>query len=210
MNNSIVSYNLINAKKINEIKNSHLKSITNFRHHLDKINKRDLILSISASDYTIKVWNIYNFECILNLDDIHIFHSKNYGYKLCSACFLTDNKPNYIIVSDCSDFLYSSESDPIKVFDLKGNKIKEIKDSINNNTFFIDVYFDEKFSKTYIITGNCGFVESYDYNNNKIYNKYNHFNEINNKNHIYTYESVIIRALGDNNKEKGVLKLISS
>ena len=126
------------------------------------------------------------------------------------SMFLTDNKPNYIIVSDCSDFLYSSESDPIKVFDLKGNKIKEIKDSINNNTFFIDVYFDEKFSKTYIITGNCGFVESYDYNNNKIYNKYNHFNEINNKNHIYTYESVIIRALGDNNKEKGVLKLISS
>ena len=212
VNNSIISFNLINTKKINEIKKWYQKAITNFRHHLDKINKRDLILSISASDYIVKVWNAYNFECILNLNNIHIFHSKNYGYKLYSACFLTDNKQDYIITSDCSDYIYSSESDPIKIFDLNGNKIKEIKESIINNTFFIDTYYDEKYSRNYIITGNCGFIESYDYNNNKIYHKYTHHNDLNNKNNIYSYESLIISTLGDNNNnnEKIILKLIAS
>lgn len=207
--NSIVSYNLINTKKINEIKNCHLNKITNFRHHLDKINKRDLILSISAKEYTVKVWNIYNFECILNLN--YNFHSINNAHKLLySACFLTDNKQNYIVTSDCSDFIYSSESEPIKIFDLNGKQIKEIKESINYNTLFIDTYFDEKYSKNYIITGNCGFVGSYDYNNNKLYQKYTHYNKSNIYNQIYTYESLIISTLSDNNNEKNILKLIAS
>ena len=211
MNNSIVSYNLINIKKINEIKNCHLKKITNFRHHLDKINKRDLILSISARDYTLKVWNIYNFECIFNLNNIYDFQSKIISHKLLySACFLTDKKQNYIIISDCSDFIYSSESGPIEIFDLNGKQIKEIKESINYNTFFIDTYFDEKYSKNYIITGNCGFVESYDYNNNKIYQKYTHFNEPNKYNNLYCYESLIVSTLGDNNNDKNILKLVVS
>ena len=39
-------------------------------------------------------------------------------------------------------------------------------------TFYIDNYYDKKLSKNYIITGNKGFIKSYDYNNNKIYHKY--------------------------------------
>ena len=34
INNSIICYDLDNLQIINEIKNSHSKSITNFRHHL--------------------------------------------------------------------------------------------------------------------------------------------------------------------------------
>jgi len=59
---SIISYNLINKEKINEIKNAHQKHITNIRHHLDTINKRDLFLSLSAKDYNVKVWNVNNFQ----------------------------------------------------------------------------------------------------------------------------------------------------
>ena len=85
---SIISYNLINKQKINEIKNAHQRNISNIRHHLDKINKRDLFLTISAFDYNVKVWNMNNYECLLNLNNIK---SKNYGHHLYSAFFLTYN-----------------------------------------------------------------------------------------------------------------------
>ena len=211
LDRSIISYNLINNKKINEIKNAHQNYITNFRHYLDEINNRDLVLSISAKDYNIRVWNINNYECILNLTNIHNFHSKNYNYQLSSACFLNNNNQIYIITSDYSDFIYSSLSDPIKIFDLNGNLIKEIKHYIYNNTLFIDTYFDKKLSKNYIITGNYGFVESYDFTNNNIYHKYTQYNnDINNKNHTYSYESLIISTLEDIENEKSILKLIAS
>ena len=76
---SIISFNLINKEKINEIKNAHQENISNIRHHLDAINKRDLFLSISANDYNAKVWNLTNFQCLLNLNNIN---SNKYGYKL--------------------------------------------------------------------------------------------------------------------------------
>ena len=41
---SIISYDIINDKKLKEIENAHDKPITNFRHCFDKINKRDLII----------------------------------------------------------------------------------------------------------------------------------------------------------------------
>ena len=160
-NKSIIIYNIINNRKINEIKNAHNEYITNFRHYLDNINKRDLILSISLDDNNIKLWNINNFECLLNLLNVN----KSGG--LHSACFLNDNNQIYIITShEAFDFF-----EPIKVFDLKGNKIKEINNS-NEKTNFIDIYFDIKLSKNYIITGNKGYAKSYEYNENKVYHKY--------------------------------------
>ena len=111
---SIISYNLINKEKINEIKNAHQNDISNIRHHLDIINKRDLFLSISANEYNVKVWNVTNFQCLLNLNNFDAIYSNKYGYKLCSACFLTDKNQNYIITSDCSPFLDSPKSGPIK------------------------------------------------------------------------------------------------
>ena len=44
-----------------------------------------------------------------------------------SACFLNDNNKSYIIT--CFAIYNTNESEPIKVFDFKGNKIKEINDS---------------------------------------------------------------------------------
>ena len=81
---------------------------------------------------------------MLNLNNIDAFYSNKYGYKLKSACFLTDKNQNYVFVSDCSSYMYNSQSGPIKIFDLNGNLIKEIKDSTDHNTLFIDTYFDEK------------------------------------------------------------------
>ena len=62
--NSIISYNLIDEKKLNEIKCAHSSSITNFRHFYDKNFKRDLIITISGNNNNIKLWDFNNFECL--------------------------------------------------------------------------------------------------------------------------------------------------
>ena len=158
---SIISYNLLTNQKINEIQKAHKWSIFNFRHYLDIINRRDLLISISFGN-NIKLWNTKNWECIFIYTNIYDCGT------IYSACFIKDNQQSYIITSN-SD--YPSNFGLIKIFDFNGNKIKDIKDS-NDSTFFIDTYYDNHLSKYFIITGNYDYVKSYDYNNNIIYHKY--------------------------------------
>ena len=68
---SIISYNLTNNTKINEIKNAHNDFINNFRHYLDNINNRDLIISLSANDNNIKLWNIKSWECLIDIKNLY-------------------------------------------------------------------------------------------------------------------------------------------
>ena len=184
--NSIVFFNILENKRINEIKNSHSELITNLRHYNDKNNKRDLIISISSRNNNIKLWNINNFECILDLREI------NKNGLLFSACFFIEDKQIYLMTSNNS----YTNLEKIKVFDLKGNKIKEINDS-NEKTIFIDIYYDKKFYKNYILTGNKNNVKSYDYEDNKIYKIYDN-KDIGNHNSIIVVDS------------EGIIKLIES
>ena len=87
-NKSIIFYDLINEQKINEIKQAHKMLITNFRHYFDEINQIDLIITISSDDNTIKLWKVFNMECLANIQNI------NENGKLYSACFLS-NKNQY-------------------------------------------------------------------------------------------------------------------
>ena len=112
-------------------------------------------------DNNIKLWNINNWECLLNIKNIN-----NKGI-LNSACFLNNNEKLYILTSN---YNYNN-SESIKVYDFNGNKISEINDS-NDETFFIDTYYNNKLSRNYIITGNEGYIKSYDYNDNNLYHKY--------------------------------------
>ena len=92
-NKSLISYDLNNQKLITEIKNCHDKYISNLRHCLDKKNKRDLVMSISFKDNNIKLWDVYNWNCILNIPQVN-----NNGF-LDSACFLEDNNQYFIVTS---------------------------------------------------------------------------------------------------------------
>ena len=181
-NMSIISYDLINNQIINEIKNAHKNYITNFRHYLDNINKRDLILSISYEDNNIKLWNIKNWNCLLNINNIN-----NKGY-LYSACFLNYNNQLYILSSNYNE---DDNCEPIKVYDCNGNKIREI-DNSSEETYFIDAYYDNKTYKNYIMTGNVGCIKSYDYNKNELYHKY--FDNDNNYGHL----SIVINCNENN------------
>jgi WD40 repeat protein len=164
--NSIINYDIINYKIRSEIKNAHNSTITNFRHCSDSFNKRDLLLSISKDDNILKIWNITNFECILNLKNVN---TKGVLY---SACFLKDSKMINFLSTN-----YNSNGipEPIKLFDLSGNKIMEIKDKYNknDNTYFIDIfYYKKKSPVTYIIIANFGYVKSYNFSKGKIYHIY--------------------------------------
>ena len=162
---SIICYDLDKFQKISEIHNHHKIHITNIRHFQDKKNKLDLILSISDRDNNVRLWNVNNWECLLN-----IHHINNNGY-ICSAYFINENNQNYILSTNYNMMEDFDSSEPIKIFDFKGNKIKEINDS-DKKTFFIDTYYDNKKSTNYIITGNLFYVKSYDYEKNEVYHKY--------------------------------------
>ena len=185
---------MIEKININIIKNSHNSYITNFRHFLDDINKRDLLLSLSSDDNNIKIWNLNNFECLLNLTNCN-----SHGI-IYSSCFLKENDQIYIVTSNYNDTLHGYNIDDgcecIKIYNLNGIKIKEMKYS-KEDTFFIDIYNDSRNNNKYILTGNKGYIKAYDYDKNKILN-------------IYKDEhNKIILSLAINDKNE-IVKLISS
>ena len=158
---SIIFYNLIHFQVISEIKEAHKEYITNFSHCFSKNLNMDIIMSTSKSDNNIKLWNVSNNNCILNLSKV------NANGILNSACFLNYKNNNYIITSNRNWV----DPEPLKVYDLINEKYSTIKNS-NNNTFCVDSYYDNKNDITYIIAGNEGNVISYNYNENELYNTY--------------------------------------
>ena len=161
---SILSYDIINKQKINEIKNAHKKFISSFRYFLDQMNNRDLLLSISCDDNNIKIWNTNKYECLLDIKNV------NKSGFLDSACILKDNNQIFIITSN-KTISNRQKAESIKVFDFKRNNIKNINNS-NEDIIFIDTYSDNNLSKIFIIACTSDNCKSYDYYKNEIYHKY--------------------------------------
>jgi len=179
--NSIIAYDLINNKKIIEIKKAHEEKIINFRHFYDDINKRDIILSISKDDDNIKLWNPANWECINNI--LGIYRSG----VLTSACLFEENNQNYILTST------NTNSNLIKINDFNGKKIKFLNDS-KDKTYYIDYYYDNNLYKPFVITGNDRYIKSFDYNLNKVYHTYynkNHDNFDHDRIIVYNSDDII-------------------
>ena len=160
---SIISQNIDNFQIISEIKNAHENYITNFKYFFDEENKRDIIMSISAEDNNIKLWDLKDWKCINDIKKI------NQHGSLFSACFFRDQKLRKNFIFSSND--YYSNSEKIKLLDFKGNKIKEINDS-NHRTYIMEIYYDNNMNKNFIVTGNELGIISYDFEENKIYNKY--------------------------------------
>ena len=125
-------------------------------------------------------------------------HSSFILSNLYSARFLYENKNLYILCGIRNEQkkygLFDNDYDIIKIFDLKGREIKEIKES-NNDTYFICSYNDSILSKTFIITaGEYASVKVYDFDNSEIYYKYHSYSGIG------KYSNVII--LNSENKTK--------
>ena len=184
---SLIAYNILSNQIINEIKKAHDEYITNFRYYFDQMGNKDLVISISSEDNNIKLWDVNNLECFINLKSVN-----KVGW-IYSACFFNYNNQNFIITSN--DNSNEVELELIKIYDFKGNINKLINNS-KDKTFFINTYYDKKLSEFFIITGCLGYSKSYDYKKNKIYNKYNgndrrsHFSVI-----IYTNSDNIVELI---------------
>ena len=178
-NNSIISYNLINFKIMNEIKRAHNQFISSFKYYLDISNKRDLIISISEN--SIKLWNIKSLECLLYINNI----CKRYQKIIAAYIFKNNNQLSIV----------SSDFNTVKAFDLNGNQIKEIENSSGDKIFYIDNYFDKNSSKNYIIICFKFMIKSYDFHKNKIYHEYHNIKYSNNNFVVNDDDEKIIKLI---------------
>ena len=150
-------------------------------------------MSISKKDNNLKLWNANTWENFCNITNV------NRNDFLYSSCFMKDNNNDYIITSNgCNRQFYMNihTFEPLKIYNFRGEKIKEINNS-DDCTFFADTYYDDKLSKNFIVTGNYNYIKSYDYDKNELYRKY-----YENNNGIHP--SVIIK------KSEEKIKLIES
>ena len=190
---SIKVYDVLDEVQILEILDSteDNKQITNFRHFYDEFNKRDLIISIVGIKNNIKVWDALDWECIANIKDI--YREGNIYSAILLNNFKDDNI--FIITSNCTLF---KNSQPLKIYDLKGNFIKEIPDS-NGKTFFLDLFHDIRHSKIYIISVNKEFVKSFDFSSNECYKKYDDKSQEKKINFDGYFYSSVVNYFDDNN-----------
>ena len=173
-NCAMISYNINDNKKMNSIKNAHHYYITEFRHHQDNSNKRDLIISLSAWICDIRVWDVNNFDCLFNIEEPDEIDNKPNDTFLYSSCFLCENSNIYIVFGK-QNIVYDENERPIKVFNLSGKLIKDMNES-GEGTNYIDNYYDEKSSKHFIISkykmNDDDYIKSFDFKENKLFHKY--------------------------------------
>lgn len=177
---NIIFYNCMSNEITSTIKEAHgFSLIINIRHYL--YDKKDIILSASF-DSIIKLWKIRTLECFLEIktsDDINLI----------TACLFMDKKQYFIAVAN--------QLRDLKVLDMNGKKIKEFPKSGHYGRYF-ENYFSKTNSKIYFLYCGTGFLESYDYNKGKLFNKYvkNMENNNNAYYHFVIYDNgVIVRLI---------------
>ena len=162
---SIICYNLSANKIEQEKKNAHVESISNFRHFYIYDNS-EYIMSVSYGNRQVKIWDFKKWEVKINLIKIY---PEGFLY---SACFLKNkNKSNFQFLT--SNWVDNKLADYIRVYDFYTYKEKysTIRES-NDNVLFMDTFYDRYKNNDYIITSNKGYIKSYDYKKNILYNKY--------------------------------------
>jgi WD40 repeat protein len=152
--------NLNNIEEEKNIKIKHDKYITNIHHYYEEKKNRDIVMTVSAENNNIKLWDFNDFKQIIDIKNI------NNKSLLLSACFIRYNNNDYIATSNGD--LENKSFDPIKLYTFEGKQSSIIKDS-NINTIFINSFYDKEKDLCYIITGNDGLVRSYDLKENRVF-----------------------------------------
>ena len=188
---SLIIYDINSKKELFKPGERHNNHITNIKHIYDKINKMDIVMTISKKDNNIKIWNVTDQK--KENEDI-IAYEKNFLY---SACFLQDMNEIKILTSNGKNlqaYQTNEKFENMKLFNLKGKLIKEINDT-NDCTYFVDIYYDKNSSKIFILTGNYNYVKSYIYETNETVSLYHKYYECNNGIHpsviVNTFERKI-------------------
>jgi WD40 repeat protein len=158
---SIECFDIVKAKYIKTVLNAHNSLIIIIRHYCPFYLNKDLILSSSNNpDYTIKIWDIENWTCIINITKIY-----EKGNMLATCLHFDEyQKESYIFTSsDCGQ---------IKIWDKDGKYLTTINKTENNETYFLDTYYDETEFKYSLISGEMKCVKSYDLNTHQLFRTY--------------------------------------
>lgn len=149
-----------------------------------------MILSLS-NDNNIKLWDIYNFECILNIKSKGE-NNEPIEYEVNSSCCFFQNKnKTYIVISrDCDEM--------IEIYDIKGNIIKKIGDSWATEKIY--PFYDKYLDKSYIISLKLKKLMSYDFDSGEIFRIYDKIEKFK---MCLAYHSILIIC------EKDLTKLIA-
>ena len=102
---SIITYNLINNQKINQIKKAHEQEIDAFKHCLNTKTKKDLIISYSKYYHNIKLWNFENWQLLWNYK----------GKILKCELLLYNNLDSQFFLLSSSSFIQN-----INIYDIEG------------------------------------------------------------------------------------------
>ena len=157
--NSIECYDLIKKKFIKTILKAHNNLIFTIRYHCSKKFNKEYLLSASNEDNNVKIWDIQTWNCICIIN-------KPYSRGLMfSVCFFFDEFLNAKYI--CT----SSNKEGIKLYDMKGFFIKEINKS-NNEIYSINIYYDEKRFKYFLISCNKRNVKSFRMDSFTLYKNY--------------------------------------
>ena len=158
---SIECFDIVRAKYIKTVLNAHNSLIIIIKHYCPNYLNKDLILSSSNNpDYTIKIWDIENWTCIINITKIY-----EKGNMLATCLHFDEyQKESYIFTSsDCGH---------IKIWDKDGKYLTTINKTENNETYFLDTYYDETEFKYFLISGEMKCVKSYDLNTHQLFRTY--------------------------------------
>ena len=155
---NIEFFDLDKGKIIKTIIRAHNQTIFSCRHYSDIKNRIDYLIT-SSYDRTVKVWDLKTYSYIINITNAHS------GYYIYSVSILCDEKENanYIITSAPNEYM--------KVWDFKGKYLRNFGQN-DESTYFIDVYYDNKEKKNYILNANSTDVKSYTFKNGELYHKY--------------------------------------
>jgi len=150
-NNIIIFYNLIDKKKLAEIKNAHYSEIIHISHLYDEKQNLDLLMSASKNAYvTIKIWNFDNLECI---NDIQITNPHNIYFS-----FLKHITGNYCLVGTCY-----YQKNTINAYYFNKGLAKKLIIEEKSDMLCLKTY-NSKDSKNYILIGLYGLALSIDFN----------------------------------------------
>ena len=187
----LIIYDINSKNELFKSEERHNNYITNIKHIYDKTNKMDIVMTISKKDNNIKIWNATDWKMETEITNAN---EKNFLY---SACFLNDMNEIKILTSNGKNlqaYQTNENFENMKLFNLKGELIKEINDT-NDCTYFVDIYDDKNSSKIFILTGNYNYVKSYIYETNETVSLYHKYYECNNGIHpsviVNTFEQKI-------------------
>ena len=155
---NIEFFDLEKNKIIRTIIKAHTQTIFSCRHYADVKHRINYVIT-SSYDRTVKVWDLKTYSYLVNILNAHS------GYYIYSVSILFEEEENskYIITSAPNEYM--------KIWDFNGKYIRNFGQN-DESTYFIDVYYNSKEKKNYILNANSNDVKSYSFQNGEIYHKY--------------------------------------